>query len=160
MNRNTHSNRKTSSRSKGFLARSPEQTRQQMSDNVRRGVAVVTGVVEGFATEIKEGDLPGNAEKAVHLSGQTARRFAETGAYELAKTKRRIKTASQGLSMGKGKKVASRGGRSKRSRASAVKKLKRTIKRKMPAIKRKIAPKKAAIKRKVAKAKRSISRRI
>ncbi|HUR61217.1 MAG TPA: hypothetical protein VM286_02480 [Candidatus Thermoplasmatota archaeon] len=159
MNRNT--NRKTShgNRSKGFLARSPEQTRQQMSDNVRRGVAVVTGVVEGFATEIKEGDLPGNAEKAVHLTGQTARRFAETGAYELAKTKRRIKTASQGLSMGRGKKVASRGGRSKRSRASAVGKLKRKVARKMPAIKRKVAPKKAAIKRKVKSAKRSISRK-
>ncbi|HUR63575.1 MAG TPA: hypothetical protein VM241_03750 [Candidatus Thermoplasmatota archaeon] len=168
--------RKTQSKTGNrLLQRTPEQTRKRMSDRVRNGVAVVSGAVEGFATELRDSDLPGNAEQAVTLAGQTARRFAETGAYEVAKTRRRVQSAAQGVasrrSKSSGSGMSSRGGRSGRSRASALGKAKRSLSRKLPAIKRKVAskkasikrkigPKKAALKRKASNAKRTIARKM
>lgn len=146
----------------GLAQRTPEQTRKMMSDRVRRGVAVVTGVVEGFATEIKDGDLPGNAEQAVTLAGQTARRFAETGAYEVAKTRRRVQAASRelmdrggrGNRAGSAQGIGARAGRSSRTRSSS------RLSRKLPALKRKVAAKKGAIKRKVSRKLPAIKRKI
>jgi hypothetical protein len=165
--------RKTQSKTGNRLRRTPEQTRKAVSDRVRNGVALVSGAVEGFATELRESDLAGNTEQAVTLAGQTARRLAETGAYEVAKTRQRIQSASQGITSRRGgsAKVASRGGRAKRSRASAIGKAKRSFSRKLPAIKRKVAskkasskrkvgPKKAALKRKVNRVKRTIARKM
>jgi hypothetical protein len=169
--------RKTQSKTGNrLLQRTPEQTRKLMSDRVRNGVAVVSGAVEGFATELRDSDLPGNAEQAVTLAGQTARRFAETGAYEVAKTRRRVQSAAQGIASRRSKAggstgMSSRGGRSSRSRASAIGKAKRSFSRKLPAIKRKVAskkasikrkigPKKAALKRKASNAKRTIARKM
>jgi hypothetical protein len=144
-------------------SRSPEQTRQRMSDRVRRGVAVVSGAVEGFATELRESDLPGNTEQAVTLAGQTARRLAETGAYEVAKTRRRVQAASRemlersgrsGRSTSPGGGMSSRGGRSSRTRSSS------RLARKLPALKRKVAAKKGAIQRKVRRELPAIKRKI
>ncbi|HEX2065526.1 MAG TPA: hypothetical protein VHI93_01815 [Candidatus Thermoplasmatota archaeon] len=152
---------KTGSR---LLQRTPEQTRKMVSDHVRNGVALVSGAVEGFATELRESDLPGNAEQAVTLAGQTARRFAETGAYEIAKTRRRVEQASRGITSRRASgSTASRGGRSRRSRASARRVLgnvRRKVARKLPEVKRKIGAKKGAIKRKVYRELPAIKRKV
>lgn len=143
---NTHSTRRGG----------PEQTRKQMSDRVRRGVAVVSGAVEGFATELEEGDLPGNTEKAVTLAGQTVRRLAETGAIELGKTRSRVRQPARGLSAGR---TASRGGRPLRARAKqAARRLKQTVEREAPRLKRTVAAKKATIQRKARATKGRIER--
>jgi hypothetical protein len=135
-------------------SRSPEQTRQRMSDRVRRGVAVVSGAVEGFATELRESDLPGNTEQAVTLAGQTARRLAETGAYEVAKTRRRVQAASREILERSGGRSGSRGGMASRGGRSS------RLSRKLPALKRKVAAKKGAIKRKVRREMPALKRRL
>lgn len=124
MNRTTtrKNTRKNASRTyaRKSAARSPEAIRKKMSDNVRRGVAIVTGVVEGYAGELKDSHLPQNAEQAVHLTGQTARRFAETGAYEIAETRRRIQAASRGLAAGAKRRKPSRKRATKRASKTSV----------------------------------------
>jgi DNA topoisomerase VI subunit B len=72
-------------------AKSPTQVRKLMRDRVAKGVAAVTGSLEGFASQSKKDNAPEVTGAAIEQAGETTRRAISTTARELDKTGKKLK---------------------------------------------------------------------
>ena len=83
-----------------WRSQSPEDVKERVSVTVAKGVAVITGAVEGVANELAKTDLPGIAAEVVRTAGETAREVSLTAKREVLATRRAL--AEEDGSLGEG----------------------------------------------------------
>ncbi|HET6398464.1 MAG TPA: hypothetical protein VFH47_02795 [Candidatus Thermoplasmatota archaeon] len=85
-----------SSGQKGLRGKSADEVKQTVKEAVGKGIAAVSGAVEGFADRIEQDHLPEVSRKAIEQVGETTRAFTDTTKSEFQQIKESVQGGGSG----------------------------------------------------------------
>jgi hypothetical protein len=71
---------------KSFRESSPDEVREMMKERVAKGIAAVTGALEGFIERSRGGELPKKTREAIESAGETSREAIATTSEQVSRT--------------------------------------------------------------------------
>jgi hypothetical protein len=71
---------------KSFREASPDEVREMVKEKVAKGIAAVTGALEGFVERSRRGELAGKTRQAIEQAGETGREAISATSEQLSKT--------------------------------------------------------------------------
>lgn len=73
-------------RGKSFQDASPDEVREMVKDRVAKGIAAVTGALEGFVERSRRGELAQKSRQAIETAGETSREVISSTSEQFDRT--------------------------------------------------------------------------
>lgn len=81
-------------RNKSFSNATPDEVREMVKDRVAKGIAAVTGALEGFVERSRRGELAQKTRQAIETAGETSREVISSTSEQVERT---VSTANEKL---------------------------------------------------------------